>query len=170
MKTLIFLLLPIVICAQQLSGFENIPWGASKETVRDSMSLIKDIKLGYAKENVLGFSGSNYASQKVNFWAFHFYNDRLHTVDVVFIRTFDLNQLRNDIIDYITEKYDKESSERLDDDGNLANTWYFVDSKYSPTDLINLILYETAKGETTYQLTFVNLKLFEESEQNNEQR
>ena len=35
-------------------------------------------------------------------------------------------------------------------------------------DLENSV--ETAKGETTYQLTFVNLKLFEESEQNNEQR
>lgn len=133
------------------------------------MSLIKNIKLGYAKEDVLGFSGSEYASQEVNFWAFHFFRDQLHTVDVVFIRTFDLNQLRNDIIDYITDKYVIESSERYDDNGNLANTWYFVDSEHNPIDLINLILYETAKGETTYQLNFVNLKLFEESEQNNEQ-
>ncbi len=118
---------------------------------------------------MLGFSGSKFATQEVNFWAFHFYNDKLHTFDILFIKTFDLNQLRKDIIDYITEKYGVESSERLDDDGNLANTWYFVDSKHNPTDLINLILYETAKGETTYQLTFVNLKLFEESEQKNEQ-
>ena len=169
MKILIFLLLPITLFSQQLSGFENIPFASSKEIVRDSMSLIKDIKLGYVKEDVLGFNGGEYISQEVNFWAFHFYNDRLHTVDIVFIRTFDLNQLRRDIIDYITEKYGVESSERYDDDGNLANTWYFVDSRHNPTDLINLILYETAKGETTYQLTFVNIRLFEGSEQNNEQ-
>jgi len=164
MKILIFLLLPVTLFAQQLSGFENIHFDSSKETVRDSMSLIKDIKLGYVKEDVLGFNGGEYASQEVNFWAFHFYYDQLHTVDVVFIGTFDLNQLRRDIIEYITQKYGVESSERLDDDGNLANTWYFVDSKHNPTDLINLLLYETAKGETTYQLTFTNIELFQESE------
>jgi len=34
---------------QQLSGFENIPWESSKETVRDSVTLINNIKLGYTK-------------------------------------------------------------------------------------------------------------------------
>ena len=154
---------------QQLSGFENIPWESSKEPVRDSISLIEDIKLGYVKEDVLGFTGGEFMSNEVYYWSFHFYNDKLHTVDIVFKRTFNLNQLRKDIIDYITQKYDKEGIEKPNPDGNLANTWYFVDSKHNPTDLINLILYETAKGETTYQLTFVNLKLFEESEQKNEQ-
>jgi len=129
------------------------------------MNFIKNIKLGYAKEDVLGFSGSEYASQKVNFTAFHFYNDKLHTVDIVFIRTFNLNQLRRDIIDYISQKYDKEGIEKPDPDGNLTNTWYFYDSENYPTDLINLVLYETSTGETTYQLTFVNIKLFKESEQ-----
>jgi len=134
------------------------------------MLKIADAILEYKRDDVLRYSGGEYISNKVYFWSFHFYNDKLHTVDIVFKRTFDLKQLRRDIIDYLTDKYVIESSERFDEDGNLANTWYFVDSKHSPIDLINLILYETAKGETTYQLTFVNLKLFEESEQNNEQR
>jgi len=130
---------------------------------------MKNVKLGFEREDVLGFSGGEYSSRKVYFWSFNFYNDKLHTVDIVFRRTDDLNQLREELVDYITQKYGEESSEKPDDDGNLANTWYFVDSKHNPTDLINLILYETAKGEITYQLTFVNLKLFEESEQNDEQ-
>jgi len=129
------------------------------------MLKIADATLGYKRDDVLGYSGGKYISNKVNFRAFHFYNDKLHTVDIVFKRTFDLNELRRDIIDYLTDKYVLESSERYDDNGNLANTWYFYDNEYSPADLINLILYETAKGETTYQLTFTNIELLQESEQ-----
>jgi len=128
----------------------------------------KNLKVGFERDDVLGFNGGGYSYQAVNFWAYHFYNDQLHSVDIVFKGTFDLNQLRKDIIDYITEKYGVESSERIDDDGNLANTWYFVDSKHNPTDLINLILYETVEGDTTYQLTFTNIELFQESEQQGE--
>ncbi len=72
---------------QQLSGFENVPWESSKETVRDSMSLIENIELGYAKEDVLGFTGGEFMSNEVYFWSFHFYDDKLHTVDIVFRKT-----------------------------------------------------------------------------------
>jgi len=85
MKILIFLLLPITLFSQQLSGFENIPFASSKETVRDSMSLIKNIKLGYVKKDVLGFSGSEYISEEVNFWAFHFYNDQSFIIINIFL-------------------------------------------------------------------------------------
>ena len=56
----ISLLISAASYSQQLSGFENIPWRSSQETVRDSMSLIENIKLGYTKENVLGFSGGEF--------------------------------------------------------------------------------------------------------------
>jgi hypothetical protein len=129
------------------------------------MLKIENAILGYERDDVLGYSGGEYVSNKVYFWSFHFYEDQLHTVDIVFRKPDALNRLREDIIVYITDKYVIESSERLDNDGNLANTWYFVDSKYNPTDLINLILYETSTGETTYQLSFVNIELFQKSEQ-----
>ena len=125
---------------------------------------IKVAKLGFEGDDVLGFSGGQYLSHKVYFWSFHFYEDKLHTVDVVFRRPDSINKLREDIIAYVTQKYGVESSEKLDNDGNLAKTWYFYDEDNHPTDRINLILYETSRGETTYTLTFVNLKLFEESE------
>jgi hypothetical protein len=155
--------------SQQLSGFEDIPFSSSKETVIKEMLKFENAKLGYEREDVLGFSGGEYNSHKVYFWSFNFCNDQLHSVDIVFRRPDSLNRLREDIIVYITDKYEVESSERLDDDGNLANTWYIVDKRHIPIDLINLNLYETSTGETTYQLTFVNIKLFEESEQKNEQ-
>ena len=62
-------------------------------------------------------------------------------------------------------KYGYEDIEKPDDYGNLANSWYFVDERGNPTELINFVLFETAKGDTTYQLTYVNILLFEESEQ-----
>jgi len=151
--------------AQQLSGFENIPWESSKETVRDSMSLIENIKLGYAKEDVLGFTGGEYISNEVYYWSFHFYDDKLHTVDIVFRKTDNLPLLRGDILKYLRNKYRYEDIEKPDDNGNLENAWYFVDEQGNPTELINLVLIETAIGDKTYQLTYVNIKLFEESEQ-----
>ena len=154
---------------QQLSGFEDIPFASSKENVIKEMLMFENAKLGYEKDNVLGYQGGEYSSHKVYFWSFHFYNDELHTVDIVFRRPDALNRLREDIIVYITDRYGIESSERLDNNGNLANTWYIVDKRHIPIDLINLNLYETSTGETTYKLTFVNIKLFEESEQQGEQ-
>jgi len=133
------------------------------------MLKVEDAILGYERDDVLGYSGGEYVTNNVYFWSFHFYDDQLHTVDIVFKRPDALNRLRGDLIVYITAKYGVESSEKLDSDGNLANTWYFMDEKDNPTDLINLILYETSTGETTYQLSFVNIKLFKESEQKNEQ-
>jgi len=122
----------------------------------------------YERDDVLGFNGGEYSSHKVYFWSFHFYNDQLHTVDIVFRKPDALNRLREDIIGYITNKYVIESLEKLDNDGNLANTWYFEDEKHNPIDLINLIIYETSTGETTYQLTFANIELFQKSEQQGE--
>jgi len=52
---------------QQLSGFENIPFESSKETVRDSMSMAENVKLGYTKDDVIGFSGGEFMSNEVNF-------------------------------------------------------------------------------------------------------
>ena len=53
----------------------------------------------------------------------------------------------------------------IDFNGNVANSWYFFDTQDEPTDLINLLSIQTARGDKTYQLTYVNIKLFEESEQ-----
>ena len=92
------------------------------------------------RDDVLGFSGGEYNSYKLSFWSFHFYNDKLHSVDIVFSRPSDLKRLRENIIDYITEKYVVESSDRLDKDGNLTYTWYFEDEKHTPIDLIDLNL------------------------------
>ena len=128
------------------------------------MTRFEYVKLGFEGDDVLGFSGGEYSSHKVYFWSFHFYDDQLHSIDIVFKRPDDLKQLREDIIEYVTQRYDKESMEEPDNDGILVNKWYFEDSRQNRTDLINLILYETAKGETTYTLTFVNIKLFEGSE------
>ena len=150
---------------QQLSGFENIPWESSKETVRDSMSLIKNIELGYAKENVLGFTGGEFMSNEVYYWSFHFYNDKLHTIDIVFRKTNNLDVLRSDILSFLRTNYGYEDIEKPDDNGNLANIWYFIDEQGNPTELINLLLIQTARGDRTYQLTYVSIKLFEESEQ-----
>jgi len=150
---------------QQLSGFENIPWESSKETVRDSISLIKNIKLGYTKEDVLGFTGGEFMSNEVYFWSFHFHDDKLHTVDIVFRKTNNIEVLRGDILKYLRIKYGYEDIEKPDFNGNVANSWYFIDAQDNPTDLINLLLIETARGDRTYQLTYVNIKLFEESEQ-----
>ena len=115
------------------------------------------------RDDVLGFSGGEYSSYKLSFWSFHFYNNKLHTVDIVFSRPDDINRLRENLIDSITDKYVKESSGKLDKDGNLTYTWYFEDEKHIPIDLINLNLYESSTGETTYKLSFVNVKLFEEA-------
>ena len=166
-----FLILHIVLFftgihyPQQLSGFENIPWESSKETVRDSMSLIKNINLEHAKEDVLGFTGGEFMSKEVYYWSFHFYDDKLHTVDIVFRKTNNLDLLRSDVLSFLRIKYGYEDIEKPDDNGNLANVWYFADEQGNPTELINLVLFETARGDKTYQLTYVNIKLFEESEQ-----
>ncbi len=165
LKILVFLLLPITLFPQQLPGFENILWESSKETVRDSMSLIEDIKLGYSKENVLGFSGGEFMSNEVYYWSYHFHDDKLHTVDIVFRNTYSLNLLRLGILSFLRSKYGEEDIEKPDDNGNLANIWYFIDEQGNPTELINLVLIQTARGDRTYQLTYVNIKLFEESEQ-----
>jgi hypothetical protein len=150
---------------QQLTGFENIPWKSSKETVRDSMSLIENIKLGYTKEDVLGFSGGDFMSNEVYYWSFHFYDDKLHTVDIVFRNTYSLDLLRSGILSFLRNKYGEEDIEKPDDNGNLASAWYFLDEQGNPIELINLVLFETARGDKTYQLTYVSIKLFEESEQ-----
>ena len=160
----IVLLFTAIHYPQQLSGFENIPWESSKETVRDSMSLISNIKLGYTKEDVLGFSGGEFMSNEVYYWSFHFYNDKLHTVDMVFRNTYSLDMLRTDILSFLRIKYGYEDIEKPDDNGNLANAWYFVDEQGNPTELINLVPFETARGDKTYQLTYVSISLFEESE------
>jgi len=150
---------------QQLSGFENIPWESSKETVRDSVRLIKNIELGYAKEDVLGFTGAEFMSNEVYFWSFHFHDDKLHTVDIVFRKINNLDVLGGAILKYLRIKYGYEDIEKPDDNGNLASAWYFFDAQDNPTDLIKLLLIQTARGDKTYQLTYVNIKLFEESEQ-----
>ena len=124
---------------QQFSGFENIPWESSKETVRDSMSLIENIKLGYAKEDVLGFTGSEFMSNEVYYWSFHFYDDKLHTVDIIFRKTDNLHLLRGDILKYLRNKYRYEDIEKPDDNGNLENAWYFYDEQGNPIELINLV-------------------------------
>jgi hypothetical protein len=165
LKILVFLLLPITLFPQQLPGFENIRWESSKETVTDSMSLIENIKLGYEKEDVLGFTGGEFMSNEVYYWSFHFYNDKLHTVDIVFRNTYSLDVLRRDILSFLIIKYGYEDIEKPDNNGNLANAWYFVDEQGNPTELVNLVPFETARGDKTYQLTYVNIKLFEESEQ-----
>ena len=161
----IILLFSTLQFPQGLYGFENIRFTASKEYVISQMLKVEDDMLGYERNDVLGFSGGEYISYKVYFWTFHFYNDELHTVDVVFRQPKALQMLRDDIIDYITGKYGIESSERLDSDENLGNTWYFQGEINTKTDFINLNLYETSTGETTYKLTFVNIKLFQTSEE-----
>ena len=161
----IILLFSSIQFAQQLSGFENIPWESSKETVRDSMSLIENIKLGYVKGDVLGFTGSEFMSNEVYYWSFHFYDDKLHKVDIVFRKTDNLLLLRGDILKYLRNKYRYEDIEKPDDNGNLENAWYFYDGQGNPTELINLVLFETAGGETTYQVTYIDISLFEESQQ-----
>ena len=131
-----------------------------------SDEVVKKIsKLGYVKEDVLGFTGGEFMSNEVNYWSFHFYNDKLHTVDIVFRNTYSLDRLRLDIVSFLRIKYGYEDIEKPDDNGNLANAWYFIDDQGNPTELINLVLFETARGDKTYQLTYVNIKLFEESEQ-----
>ena len=159
----IVLLIYVSIYSQQLSGFEDIPFASSKETVIKEMT-IRNLRVGFEGDDVLGFAGGEYGSHKVYFWTFHFYSDKLHTVDIVFRRPDTLNQLREDIVTYITQKYDVESIEKIDNSNNLANMWYFQDESNSTSDLIKFNLYETSTGETTYTLTFVNIKLFEESE------
>ena len=133
---------------QQLSGFENIPWESSKETVRDSISLIKNIKLGYTKEDDLGFTGGEFMSNQVYYWSFHFYDDKLHTVDIVFRKTNNLDLLRVDILKCLRIKYGYEDIEKSDDNSNLANSWYFFDAQDEPTDLINLLLIQYLIPET----------------------
>jgi len=64
--------------------------------------------------------------------------------------------------------YGYEDIEKPDDNGNLVNTWYFYDEQGNPTQLINLVLFVTARGDKTYQLTYVSIKLFEQSEQQGE--
>ncbi|MEJ2196840.1 MAG: hypothetical protein P8X73_18555 [Ignavibacteriaceae bacterium] len=168
MRLLVFIFLPINLIAQQLIGFEDIPFKSSKEIVIEEMLKFENVKLGYERDDVLGFQGGEYGANKVYFWSFHFFNDQLHTVDIVFRRPEALNRLREDIINYITQKYGVESLEKLDNNKNLANTWYFYNEGKNPTDLINLILYETSTEVTTYQLSFVNIKLFQKSEQQGE--
>jgi len=129
------------------------------------MSLIEDIKLGYAKEDVLGFTGGEFMSNEVYYWSFHFHEDKLHTVDIVFRNTNSLDLLRSDILSFLRTNYGYEDIEKPDDNGNLANVWYFADEQGNPTELINLLLIQTARGDKTYQLTYVYIKLFEESEQ-----
>lgn len=123
----------------------------------------KNMQPGFEGDNLLGFTGGEYNSYKVYFRTFHLYDDKLHTVDVVFRRPETLNKLREDLVAHITDKYGLESSEKIDDNGNLANMWYFQDELNNTSDLIKLYLYETSTGETTYTLTFVNIKLFKES-------
>ena len=130
---------------QQLSGFENIPFESSKETVRDSMSMAENVKLGYTKDDVIGFSGGEFMSNEVNFQSFHFHDDKLHTVDIVFRKTDDISLLRNEILSFLRVKYGYEDIEKPDDYGNLANSWYFVDEQGNPTELINLVLFELPK-------------------------
>ena len=132
------------------------------------MSLIKNIELGYAKEDVLGFTGAEFMSNEVYFWSFHFYDDKLHSVDIVFRKTNNLDVLRGEILNSLRIKYGYEDIEKPDFNGNIANSWYFFDAQDEPTDLINLLLIQTARGETTYQLTYVSISLFEESEQQGE--
>jgi len=132
------------------------------------MSEAYNLKPGYEKEDAIGFSGGSFLSRKVYIWSFQFYNNKLHTVIIVFRNTSDLNQLRNDIISGLSEKYGSFTSEEKDFNGNLANVLYFQDDNSNTTDLINLIKYETSSGEETYQLTFVNIALFEHSESNGE--
>jgi len=117
---------------QQLSGFESIPWESSKETVRDSMSLINNIKLGYTKEDVLGFTGGEFMSNEVYFWSFHFHEDKLHTVDIVFRKTNNIEVLRGEILKYLRIKYGYEDIEKPDFNGNVANSWYFFDNRLFP--------------------------------------
>lgn len=159
----IVLLIYVSIYSQQLSGFEDIPFASSKETVIKEMT-IKNLKVGFEGDNVLGFAGGEYGSHKVYFWTFNFYIDKLHTVDIVFKRPDSLNKLKEDIVTYITQMYGAESIEKIDYNDNLANMWYFKDEMNNTSDLIKLNLYETSTGETTYTLTFVNIKLFEEAE------
>ena len=151
------------IFSQQLSGFEDIPFASSKEIVVKQMTN-KNMQLGFEGDNVLGFAGGEYGSHKVYFWTYHFFDDKLHTVDIVFRRPDTLNKLREDIIVYITQKYGVESIEKIDYNNNLANMWYFQDESNYTSDLIKLNLYETSTDETTYTLTFVNIELFKESE------
>jgi hypothetical protein len=115
------------------------------------------------RDDGLGFSGGEYNRYNLSFWSFHFYKDQLHTVDVVFRAPDNINSLRENIIGYVTDKYVIESIEKFDKNGNLTNTWYFEDKKHIPIDLIDLNLYETSTGVTTYKLSFVNIKLFEEA-------
>ena len=109
--------------------------------------------------------GGEFMSNEVYFWSFHFYEDKLHTIDIVFRKTNNLDLLRSEILKYLRIKYGYEDIEKPDFNGNVANSWYFFDAQDEPTDLINLLLIQTARGDRTYQVTYVNISLFEESEQ-----
>ncbi|UCH65632.1 MAG: hypothetical protein JSW63_00420, partial [Ignavibacterium sp.] len=146
-----------------LYNVENIRFRASKQYVIDQMMKGPNAVLVSKPNDVLGFSGGEYNRNNLSFWSFHFYNDQLHSVDIVFKRPEDINGLRENIINYVSNKYVIESTERLDKDGNFTNTWYFEDKKHIPIDLVDLNLYETSTGETTYKLSFVNIKLFEKA-------